>query len=338
MKIVNVSLLHIAGSMAAAPNEGTLVITFFAVAQAIMLPLTGWLATRFGTVRMFLFSIVGFAVTSLMCGLAQNLPMLIVFRILQGVLSGPLMPLSQAILMQTTPQKQVPTALSFWSTTVMTGPVAGPLLGGFFSDAIGWEWCFFINVPIGAAAFIVAARVLPKYEQPVTKLPVDYVGLGLMILWIGAAQFVLDFGKDYDWFSSPLILLVSGAAIVGLVAFVFWEVTEKHPIVDLGLFRNRNFTITMIAAAVAMSTQFASVVIVPLWIQTALGFTASASGMLVATTGILAFGFTPWWGVSYPRWIRGSSCSAACSGSESSCPGVQVSSARCRSRRWWRRK
>lgn len=301
MTIVNVSLPHIAGSMAAAPNEGTLVVTFFAVSQAIMLPLTGWLSTRFGTVRVFLTSIIAFAATSLLCGLAQNLPMLIAFRILQGLAAGPLMPLSQAILVQTTPPKKMAAALSFWSTTVIIGPVAGPLLGGFFSDTIGWEWSFFINIPIGAVVFIVAARVLPKYEQPTAKLPVDYIGLSLMILWIGALQFVLDFGKDHDWFSSPLILLVTGGAIVSFLAFVFWEITEKHPIVDLNLFRNRDFTITLIAAGMAMGTQFASIVIIPLWIQTALGFTATTSGILVATTGILAFCFTPLVGRLIPK-------------------------------------
>jgi DHA2 family multidrug resistance protein len=285
--IANVALPHIAGSLAASPKEGTSVITFFAVAEAITIPLTGWLSQRFGTVRVFLTSMTGFGVTSALCGLAPSLPMLIVFRVLQGLSAGPMMPLSQALMNQVVPRKYYPTAMGLWTMTVIIAPIIGPVLGGGISDSIGWEWAFYINVPVAVFSVFFGLRLLPRFETQTVQKPVDFMGLGLLILWVSALQMTLDFGDQYDWFSSPFILTLLATAIVAFVVFVIWELTEEHPIVDLRTFRHRGFSIATVVVAITFGIFFSSTILIPLWLQTNLGYTASAAGDLLAFNGVL---------------------------------------------------
>jgi DHA2 family multidrug resistance protein len=291
--IANVALPHIAGSLAASPKEGTSVITFFAVAEAITIPLTGWLSQRFGTVRVFLLSMTAFGVTSALCGLAPTLPMLIVFRVLQGLSAGPMMPLSQALLNQIVPRRHYATAMGLWTMTVIIAPIIGPMLGGGISDSIGWEWAFYINVPVAVFAVFFGLRLLRPFETQTVRKPVDFMGLALLIVWVSALQMMLDFGDQYDWFSSPLILSLLGVAAVVFVVFIIWELTEEHPIVDLRVFRNRGFATATTVISLTFGIFFSSTILIPLWLQTNLGYTATAAGNLTAFNGVLGLFVSP---------------------------------------------
>lgn len=291
--IANVALPNIAGALGASPNEGTSVITFFAVAEAITIPLTGWLAGRFGSVRVFLFSMAGFGITSALCGLAQNLPMLVAFRILQGLCAGPMMPLSQALLTQVTPKRYYAQAIGFWTMTVIVAPIVGPLLGGTIADTIGWEWAFYINVPVAIVSVFLGWRVLKSHETPTKKLPIDYVGLGLLIAWVSALQTMLDIGREKDWFSSWEVNTLFATSIVGFIAFVIWELTEEHPVVDLRVFRHVGFSIATGVISLTFGLFFSTMVLVPLWLQTNMGYTATWAGNLTAFNGILGVVISP---------------------------------------------
>ena len=286
--IANVSVPNIAGGLAVSPSQGTWVITSYDVAEAITVPLTGWLARRFGAVRVFVLAMLGFGLFSALCGLAPSLGMLIVFRVGQGLAGGPMMPLSQTLLRRIFPERLQPAALGLWGMTVVVGPIAGPLLGGILCDAAGWPWVFYINVPIALVAGFFAWQVLHGAETETQRDPVDFVGLGLLILWIGALQYMLDRGKDLDWFQSPLIVALALVAIVGFAAFVIWELTDSHPIVDLRIFRHVGFTTATLIMCLTFGCFFASVVLVPLWLQTSLGYTAEWAGRVTAWQGVLA--------------------------------------------------
>jgi MFS transporter, DHA2 family, multidrug resistance protein len=291
--IVNVALPNVAGALGASPNEGTSVITFFAVAEAITIPLTGWLAQRFGSVKVFVISMAGFAIASALCGLAQSLPMLIAFRILQGLFAGPMMPLSQALLMQIVPSKHQTTALGFWTMTVIVAPIVGPLLGGSIADNIGWEWAFYINVPVAAFSVFAAWRILSPHETKTRKTPIDFLGLALLITWVSALQYVLDVGKEKDWFASGEVTTIMGVAIAAFAAFVIWELTDPHPIVDLKIFRNTGFSIATGVISLTFGLFFSTMVLVPLWLQTNMGYTATWAGNLTAFNGILGVVISP---------------------------------------------
>src|SRR5438270_8779619 len=241
--IANVSLSAIAGDLGVSPEQGTWVITSFAVANAISLPLTGWLTQRYGQVRLFTASVVLFVLASLACGLAPSIELLIVFRVIQGAVAGPMIPLSQSLLLSSYPKKNAGTALAMWAITTLVAPVVGPLLGGWITDNISWPWIFYINVPVGIVAAAVTWMLYRTRETATHKLPIDGVGLALLILWVGALQVMLDQGKDLDWFNSTAIVTLAGVAVVGFAVFLIWELTEEHPIVDLSLFRGRNFTV-----------------------------------------------------------------------------------------------
>jgi MFS transporter, DHA2 family, multidrug resistance protein len=293
ISIANVALPHIAGALAASPNEGTSVITFFAVAEAISIPLTGWLAQRFGSVRVFLVSMAGFGLTSAFCGLAVTLPMLVTFRILQGLFAGPMMPLSQALLTQIVPRKHYPMAIGLWTMTVIVAPIAGPLLGGAIADTIGWEWAFYINVAPAVLSVLAGWWLLTQHETPTRKVPVDFVGLALLIIWVGALQTMLDGGAEHDWFESPYILSLLALSLVGFAAFMIWELTDPHPIVDLKVFRYPRFSIATTVISLTFAIFFASLVLIPLWLQTNMGYTASWAGNLMAFNGVLGFFAAP---------------------------------------------
>src|SRR5580698_1709982 len=245
--IANVSLPAIAGELGVSPNQGTWVITSFGVANAISLPLTGWLTRRFGQVKLFTSALVLFVIASFLCALAPTLSALILFRVVQGAVAGPMIPLSQALLLSSYPRNKAGTALAMWSITTLVAPVVGPLLGGWITDNISWPWIFYINVPVGIGAAAATWWIFHKRETPTAKVPVDTVGLGLLVLWVGALQVMLDKGKDLDWFNSTQIVALAVVAAVAFVVFMIWELTEEHPIVDLHLFQRRNFWVATLA-------------------------------------------------------------------------------------------
>jgi DHA2 family multidrug resistance protein len=293
MTIVNVAIPHIAGSLAVSQSEGTWVITSYAVAEAITVPLTGWLARRFGAVRVFVLAALGFGLFSALCGLATSLPMLVAFRVFQGLTGGPLMPMSQTLLMHITPKEHQNLALGGWTMTTILAPVIGPLLGGNMADTVGWEWAFYINVPIALICAFFAWRLLASRETERMKSSIDYIGLGLLIVWVGALQIMLDNGENNDWFASPFILTLAIIAVIGFVSFLIWELTEAHPIVDLKVFRHRGFAVSAAAMLLTFGSFFGSIVLVPLWLQINMGYTATEAGYLVAYNGALGLFMAP---------------------------------------------
>jgi DHA2 family multidrug resistance protein len=291
--IANVSIPAISGDLAVSPDQGTWVITSFAVANAISLPLTGWLTRRYGQVKLFLASTLLFVIASFLCALAPSLGLLIVFRVIQGAVAGPMIPLSQSLLLASFPKQKAGTALAIWAMTTLVAPVVGPVLGGWITDNISWPWIFYINIPVGLVAAAATWMIYHKRETPTAKLPVDGVGLGLVILWVGALQILLDRGKDLDWFGSAQIVTLAVVAAVGFVLFLIWELTDPHPIVDLHLFARRNFWTSSLAMSLAYGAFFGNVVLLPLWLQQYMGYTATWAGMILAPVGLLAILLMP---------------------------------------------
>jgi DHA2 family multidrug resistance protein len=291
--IANVALPTIAGNLGAATSQGTWVITSFGVANAIAIPLTGWLAKRYGEVRLFLVSTLLFVLTSWLCGLADSLNMLIFFRVLQGAVAGPMIPLSQSLLMASYPNAKKGLALSLWSMTVIVAPIFGPILGGIISDNWHWGWIFFINIPVGIFAVLIAWKQLRLRETPTVRQPIDMMGLILLALGVGCLQIMLDQGKDLDWFHSNTILMLGIVAALALVYLVIWELTEQHPIIDLSLFHTRNFTVGTCAIAIGFMIYFGNIVLLPLLLQTQMGYTATWAGLAAAPIGILPVMLSP---------------------------------------------
>jgi MFS transporter, DHA2 family, multidrug resistance protein len=294
--IANVSIPAIAGDFGVSPNQGTWVITSFAVSNAISVPLTGWLTQRFGMVRLFTLSIALFVLASLLCGLAPNLGMLILFRVIQGLVAGPMIPLSQALLLQSYPKAKAGMALAMWSMTTLVAPVMGPLLGGWITDNMSWPWIFYINVPVGLFAAAVTWNIYRERDTPVRKLPIDSIGLASLVIWVGALQIMLDKGKELDWFASPEIVMLGLVALIGFVFFLIWELNEAHPVVDLQLFARRNFWVGTLALSLGYGTFFGNVVLLPLWLQQYMGYTATWAGIIMAPVGLLAIIFSPFVG------------------------------------------
>lgn len=305
--IANVSLPAIAGDLGVSPNQGTWVITSFAVANAISVPLTGWLTQRVGMVRLFTSSVLLFVVASWLCGLAPSIETLIFLRVVQGAVAGPMIPLSQALLLASYPKAKAGSALAAWSLTTLIAPVMGPLLGGWITDNFSWPWIFYINVPVGLVAAAATWSIYRKRDTPKRKLPIDAVGLGLLVIWVGSLQLMLDLGKDDDWFHSSRIVGLALVAVVGLAAFLIWELTEKHPIVDLTLFSRRNFWVGTLSISLAYGVFFGSLVLIPLWLQQFMGYTATDAGMVMAPVGLFAILLSPLVGRSVgrvdPRWL-----------------------------------
>ena len=299
--IANVSLPAIAGDFGVSPSQGTWVITSFAVSNAISVPLTGWLTQRFGMVRLFTMSILLFVISSLLCGLAPNFSMLVFFRVMQGLVAGPMIPLSQSLLLQSYPKEKSGIALAFWSMTTLVAPVMGPVLGGWITDTYSWPWIFYINVPVGLFAILVTWMLYKDRESPTRKLPIDTVGLALLIIWVGALQIMLDTGKELDWFASVWIIALALIAAISFVFFLIWETTEAHPIVDLSLFRRRNFWSGTLALSLGYGIFFGNVVLLPLWLQQFMGYTSTWAGLLMAPVGLLAIVITPFVGKYMPK-------------------------------------
>jgi len=300
--IANVSIPTIAGDLGVSPSQGTWVITSFAVSTAIAVPLTGWLVVRFGQVRLFVTSVLLFSTASWLCGLAPNLETLIVFRVLQGAVAGPMVPLSQSMLLATFPREKAGLALALWSMTALLAPISGPLLGGWISDNATWPWIFYINVPVGLFSAALTWQIYRTRDSAKRKVPVDFVGLGLLVIWVASLQIMLDKGNELDWFSSPQIVALACVALAGFTLFLVWELVDnEHPIVDLSLFKSRNFTSGTLAIAVGYAVFFGTMVIIPLWLQTLMGYTATWAGLTMAPIGILSLIIAPFLGRALPR-------------------------------------
>lgn len=291
--IANVSIPNIAGDLAVSPDQGTWIITSFAVSNAISLPLSGWLARRFGEVRLFVIATLLFTLASMLCGLSSNLPMLIGFRILQGAVAGPMIPLSQSLLLSNYPNEKKGLALALWSMTVVLAPIFGPILGGYITDNLSWPWIFYINVPVGIIASWLTWQMLRKRETETENRPIDGLGLFLLIIGVGSLQLLLDKGNELDWFDSHAIVALAIISSISLVTFIIWELTETYPVVDITLFARRNFAVGTLAISIGYMVFFSGVVVYPLWLQTQLGYTATWAGLSTAPLGILPVFLSP---------------------------------------------
>jgi DHA2 family multidrug resistance protein len=292
--VVNVSLQHIAGSLSVTPEEATWVLTSYLVANAIVLPLTGWLANYFGRRNILLVSVGGFTVFSFLCGIAPNLPLLIIFRVFQGATGGGLQPLSQAILMEAFPPEKRAKAMAFWALGIVVAPMLGPVLGGWITDSYSWRWLFYINIPVGIAAVTMALLFI--HDPPYIKRGaggVDYWGIGYLALGIGALQIMLDKGQEEDWFGSHFILTLGILCVIGLVFFVVRELVTGHPVVDLKIFKNRTYATGVFLMTVLGFVLYGSTVLLPLWLQTLMGYSALEAGMAMLPRGLGSFLFMP---------------------------------------------
>ncbi len=285
--IANVSLPTIAGNLGVSNDQSTWVITSFAVSMAIALPLTGFLTRRFGEVKLFVWCTLLFSLTSFMCGVSQSMGMLLLFRALQGAVAGPMYPVTQSLLIGTYPPEKRGMALALLSMVTVVAPIAGPILGGWITDNYSWPWIFFINVPIGIFASVVVANQLRAKLEQLERPRVDYVGLVTLIVGVGALQIVLDKGNDEDWFNSQFIVVASIVAAIALAVFLIWELTDKDPIVDLKLFRHRNFTTGTLAMVLGYAAFFSIALLVPLWLQQNLGYTSTWAGFATAPLGVI---------------------------------------------------
>ena len=302
--IANVSISAIAGDVGVSISQGTWVITSYGVANAISLPLTGWLTQRLGQVRLFVASVVLFVFASFLCGMSPSIEWLIGFRVLQGAVAGPMIPLSQTLLLSSYPPAKAGVALATWSMTTLLAPMAGPLLGGWITDNMSWPWIFFINVPVGLLAAAFAIVIYRRRETPTRRLPVDTVGLALLVIWVGSFQVLLDKGKELDWFGSSTIVVLAIVSAISFAVFLVWELTEEHPVVDLSLFGRRNFAFGVSALAIAYALFFGNVVIVPLWLQQTMGYSATMAGITLAPVGLLALLLTPLAGRKIGVWDK----------------------------------
>ncbi len=293
LTIANVSLPAITGDLGAATSQGAWVITSYAVANAITVPLTGWLSDRLGQARLFASATALFTGASLLCGLSWTLPILICARVLQGAMAGFMVPLSQALLLRAYPPEKRGMALAVWGATTTVAPIVGPLLGGWITDNAHWSWIFYINLPIGTIAAFGTWQLLKDRDTPILHRPLDRVGLALLVTWVGCLQVMLDKGNELDWFNSDVIVVLAIVVVVAFSVFLVWELTDEHPIVDLELFRHRNFGFSALALSLAYGLFLGSMVIQSLWLQTQMGYTAQWAGYAMAPVGIFAILLAP---------------------------------------------
>jgi DHA2 family multidrug resistance protein len=285
--VVNVSLPHIAGNLSATIDESTWVLTSYLVANAIILPMTGWLARNFGRKRLLMASVSGFTISSLLCGLAPNLPLLVMFRLIQGATGGAMQPLSQAILLEAFPPEKRGKAMGFWGLGIVVAPILGPVLGGWLTDTYSWRWVFYINLPVGITSLVMTQLYVfdPSYlRQEATKI--DFWGIGLLALWIGSLQIALDLGQEHDWFSSPFIAALVCVAVGGLIAFIVREWMAKEPIVDLHVFKERTYSAGVFLMTTLGFVLYGSTVLLPIMLQTLLGYPSLQAGIAMAPRGM----------------------------------------------------
>ena len=291
--IANVSVSNIAGSLGTSTSQGTYVITSYAVAEAISVPLTGWLAGRFGAIRVFVTCFILFGLFSLLCGMATSMNMLVLFRVFLGFCGGPLMPLSQTLMLRIFPKEKSHAAIGLWSMTTLVAPIMGPILGGILCDQYSWSYIFYVKAPFALLAGVMCWQLLRRFEMPTLKLPIDKIGLGLLIIWVAALQIMLDEGKDHDWFASPRIVTLAIIAAIGFVSFLIWELTERNPVVDLRVFRHTGFRFSMLTLSLGFGAFFGITVLTPLWLQIYMGYTATIAGYSTAMMGVLAVFLAP---------------------------------------------
>jgi DHA2 family multidrug resistance protein len=299
--IVNVSVPAIAGSLGVSPSEATWTVSSYALAAAIVQPLTGWLGRRFGEVHTFVVSMLLFVATSAACGLAPNMTVLVAGRLLQGLVSGPMVALAQALLLRNYPATKRGTALAIWGMVVVVAPICGPVLGGWITDNLSWPWLFYINVPIGLLAAGVSWALLHKRESQRVHVPVDVVGIVLLFIGVGALQFMLDNGNEHDWFNSPMILTAAIVAVVCITYLVAWELTDRQPIIDVHLFQIRNFTVAAVLTFCAFFSFMGATILFPLWLETTVGYTATWAGLSMAPFGLMMLILMPILGRNAPR-------------------------------------
>jgi DHA2 family multidrug resistance protein len=291
--IANVSIPTIAGTLGVSTSQGTWIISAYSVAAAIAVPLTGWLSRRVGEVKLFVISVFLFTMMSALAAFSVNLEMLVFFRLLQGLVSGPMVPLSQTLLVRNFPPEKRGAALGLWAMTIIVGPICGPLLGGYISNNYHWSWIFLINIPFGLFCCGTIWTLMRKRDTPITKIPLDIVGLVLMVVGIGCLQLMLETGKDHDWFASTYITSLGLTSLVALSFFIAWTWTAEHPVVDLRLFKDRNFRVGVILLSGGYMTFFGSVVILPIWLQTVMGYTSEEAGMVMSPTGLFMLILAP---------------------------------------------
>jgi DHA2 family multidrug resistance protein len=288
--VVNVSLPHIAGSLSATVSEATWALTSYLVANAIILPMTGWLASFVGRKRLLMMSVAGFTIASFLCGLAPTLPMLVVFRIVQGATGGALQPLSQAVLLEAFPVHERGKAMAFWALGIVVAPILGPVLGGWLTDNYSWRWVFYINLPVGIASLVMTQLFIfdPAYIKNLGRR-IDYWGIGMLAVGIGALQFVLDKGQEDDWFSSHLIVTLSIVSVCTLGYLIVHELRTAEPVVDLRVFKERSYATGVVLMTVVGFVLYGSMVLLPIMLQTLLGYPPLQAGIAMAPRGIGSF-------------------------------------------------
>jgi DHA2 family multidrug resistance protein len=300
--VVNVSLPHIAGSLSATIDETTWVLTSYLVANAIILPITGWLSSRFGRKNLLMLSVVGFTTSSFLCGLAPNLGALVIFRILQGASGGALQPLSQAVLLEAFPPHERGKAMSFWGLGIVVAPVLGPVLGGWLTDSYSWRWVFYINIPVGIASILMTRAYVfdPPYLRRESSR-VDYWGIGMLALWVGALQVVLDKGQQEDWLSSSFIRAFAAITVFALIGFLVREFRTRAPVVDLRVFRSRTYATGVFLMTCVGFVLYGSLVLLPIWLQTLLGYPSLEAGIALAPRGMGSMIGMPIVGILIPK-------------------------------------
>ncbi len=292
--VVNVSLPHIAGSLSATPDEATWALTSYLVANAIILPMTGWLASRFGRKRLLMLAVTGFTAASFLCGFAPTLSALIVFRVIQGACGGGLQPISQAVLLETFPPEERGKAMGFWGLGIVVAPMLGPVLGGWITDSYSWRWVFYINVPVGILALVMTELFIfdPPYLRR-TESRIDYWGIGFLAVGVASLQIVLDKGQEDDWFGSHFILTLAIIAAIALVIFIARELLTEHPVVDLRVFKVRTYSTGVFLMTLLGFGLYGGLVILPLLLQTLLGYPALQAGIALFPRGFGSFLMMP---------------------------------------------
>jgi DHA2 family multidrug resistance protein len=297
--IANVALPHIAGSLSAGQDESTWVLTSYLVSNAIVLPISAWMSDRFGRKRFYMTCVLLFTISSLLCGLSTTLPMLIFFRVLQGAGGGGLGPSEQAILADTFPPSQQGMGFAMYGMAVVLAPAIGPTLGGYITDNYSWHWIFFINVPVGLLSLYLSSRMVedpPWIKDSIERAkhtPVDYMGLALIAVGLGALQVVLDKGQREDWLASHFIQVFTAAAVLGLLAFILWELREQNPVLNLRLLKNRNFAVSNLLMFTLGAVLYGSTVLIPQFLQSLMGYTAQLAGMALSPGGLVVMAMMP---------------------------------------------
>lgn len=293
--IANIALPHIAGGLSATPEEATWVLTSYLVSNAIVLPMTGWLGNHFGRKRVLITCIFLFTLASALCGLAWDLPTLVLARIAQGLGGGAMVPIAQAIMLESFPPQKRGVAMAVFAQGVVVAPILGPTVGGWITDNYSWRWIFYINLPVGALAIALAKWLVedPPYIKRNLEATIDYIGFALLAVWLATMQIVLDKGQEADWFGAEWVRWFTFVSVISFIGFIWWEFTVDHPLVDLHVFKNRNFTVGLILMTSLAAILYGTTAQLPLFLQTLMGYPALQSGYALSPRGVAAF-ITTW--------------------------------------------